>query len=87
MEPDGRYRDKDAGLLEEFLPKTIEHISYKDHVSNVEARRKTQAATGEYDKLLTLVKKRKLRWFGHASESSGLANKSRKSQWKEKEGM
>ena len=28
---------------------------------------------GEYDELLTLVKKRKLRWFGHVSGSSGLA--------------
>ena len=36
-------------------------------------RRKIQAAIGEYDELLTLVKKRKLRWFGHVSRSSGLA--------------
>ena len=39
----------------------------------MEVRRKIQAANGEYDKLLTLVKKQKLRWFGHASMSSGLA--------------
>ena len=32
-----------------------------------------QAAIGEYDELLTLVKKRTLRWFGHVSMSSGLA--------------
>ena len=48
-------------------------ISYKDHVTNEEVRRKIQAATGEYDELLTLVKKRKLRWFAHVSRSSGLA--------------
>ena len=42
------------------------NISYKDHVTNEEVRRKIQAAIGEYDELLTLVKKRKLRWFGHA---------------------
>ena len=36
-------------------------------------RRKIQAAIGEYDELLTVVKKRKLRWFGHVSRSSGLA--------------
>ena len=41
------------------------NISYKDHVTNEEVRRKIQAAIGEYDELLTLVKKRKLRWFGH----------------------
>ena len=48
-------------------------ISYKNHVTNEEARRKIQAAIEEYDELLTLVKKRKLRWFGHVSRSSGLA--------------
>ena len=49
------------------------NISHKDHVTNKEVCRKIQAAIGEYDKLLTLVKKWKLRWFGHASKSSGLA--------------
>ena len=49
------------------------NISYKDHVTNEEVRRKIQAAIGEYDELLTLVKKRKLRWFGHVSRSSSLA--------------
>ena len=48
------------------------NISYKDHVTN-EVRRKIQVAIGEYDDLLTLVKKRNLRWFGHVSRSSGLA--------------
>ena len=37
------------------------NISYKDHDTNEEVRRKIQAAIGEYDELLTLVKKRKLR--------------------------
>ena len=49
------------------------NISYKDHVTYKEVRKKIQAAIGEYDELLTLVKKRKLRWFGHVSRSSGLA--------------
>ena len=49
------------------------NISYKDHVTNEEVRRKIQAAIGEYEELLTLVKKWKLRWFGHVSRSSGLA--------------
>ena len=40
------------------------NISYKDHVTNKEVRRKIQTA---------MVKKRKLRWFGYASRSSGLA--------------
>ena len=42
-------------------------------VTNEDARSKIEAAIGKYDELLTLVKKRKLRWFGHVSRSSGLA--------------
>ena len=49
------------------------NISNKDHVTNEEVRRNIQAAIEEYDELLTLVKKRKLRRFGHISRSSGLA--------------
>ena len=49
------------------------NILYKDHVTNEEVRRKIPAAIGDSDELLTLVKKRKLRWFGHVSRSSGLA--------------
>ena len=49
------------------------NISYKDHVTNEEVRRKIHIAIGEYDELLTLVRKWKLRWFGHVSRSSGLA--------------
>ena len=49
------------------------NISYKDHFTNEEVCRKVQAAIGEHDELLTLVKKRKLRWFGHVSRSSSLA--------------
>ena len=49
------------------------NISYKDHVTNEEVRRKIQAATAEYDELLALVKKLKIRWFGHISRLSGLA--------------
>ena len=49
------------------------NISYNNHVTNEEVCRKIQAAIGD-DKLLTLVKKRKQRWFGHVSMSSGLAH-------------
>ena len=32
-----------------------------------------QADIGEYEELLTLVKKREIRWFGHVSRCSDLA--------------
>ena len=49
------------------------NISYKDYVTNEEIRRKIRAAIGKHDELLTLVKKRKLRWFDHVSRSYGIA--------------
>ena len=51
----------------------ILHISYKDHVTNEEVRAKIQQATGPHEDLLTIIKRRKLRWYGHVSHSSGLA--------------
>ena len=61
------------------------NILYKDHVTNTEVRRKIQAAIGDYGELLTLVKKRKLRWFGRVSRSSGLAKTILQGTVKEKE--
>ena len=49
------------------------NISYKDHVTNKEVRNRFQNATGVHYDLLTMVKKWKLRWYGHISRSSGMA--------------
>ena len=51
----------------------ILHILYKDHVTNEEVRAKIQQAIGPHEDLLTIVKRRKLQWYGHVSLSSGLA--------------
>ena len=49
-----------------MLPKVIE-VSFKTYATNKEAKQSFE--------FLTLVKKRKLRWFGHISRSSGLAKR------------
>ena len=59
-----------------------QNISYKNHVTSEEVRRKIQTAIGEYDELLALVKKWMLRWLGHVSRSSGLA----KTVWVQRQG-
>ena len=51
----------------------IIHTSHKDHVTNEEVRAKIRQATGPHEDLLTIVKRRKLQWYGHVSHSSGLA--------------
>ena len=50
----------------------ILHISYKDDVTNENVRAKIQQAIGPQEDL-TIVKRRKLQWYGHVSRSSGLA--------------
>ena len=49
------------------------NISYKDHVTNEEVRNRIQNAIRVHDDLLSMVKKRKLKWYGHISRSSGMA--------------
>ena len=49
------------------------NISYKDHVTNEEVRNRIQNETGVRGVLLTMVKKWKIRWYGHISRSSAMA--------------
>ena len=48
------------------------HISYNDHVTNEEVRAKIQQAIEPHEDLI-IVKRRKLKWYGHVFRSSGLA--------------
>ena len=49
----------------------ILRISYNDHVTNAKVHAKIQQAIGPHEDL-TIVKRRKLQWYGHVSRSSGL---------------
>ena len=48
-------------------------ISYRDHITNEEVKARIGNAIGPYVDLLTSVKRRKLKWLGHVTRSSGLA--------------
>ena len=54
----------------------ILRISKKDHVTNEEVYAKIQQAIRPLEDLLTIVKRRKLQWYGHVSCSLGLAKTS-----------
>ena len=51
----------------------ILRISYKDDSTDEEILAKIQQAIGPHEDLLTIVKRRKLQWYGHVPRSSGLA--------------
>ena len=59
--------------MEMMCYRKILRISYKNYVTNEEVRAKIQQAFGPHEDLLTIVKRRKLQWYGHVSRSSGLA--------------
>ena len=40
-------------------------INYKDRITNIEVNNGFQQAIGPNEELLTIVRKRTLRWFGH----------------------
>ena len=48
-------------------------ISYRDHITNEEVRDRIRQAIGPYEDLLTTIRKRKLKWFGHVTRGEGLA--------------
>ena len=48
-------------------------ISYRDHITNEDVKAGIGNAIGPYGDLLTSVKRRKLKWYGHVTRSSGLA--------------
>ena len=53
--------------------RTLLGISYTDHITNEEVKARTGNVIGPYEGLLTSVKRRKLKWYGHVTRSSGLA--------------
>ena len=57
-------------LMRSLLTSIFLYACY--HVTNEEVRAKIQQAIAPYD-LPTIVKRRKLQWYGHVSRSSGLA--------------
>ena len=63
-----REQAMDMGCYRKIL-----RISYKDHNTIEEVRAKIKQAIGSHENLLTIVKRRKLQWYGHISRSSGPA--------------
>ena len=51
----------------------ILYISYEDHITDEEVCAKIQQAIRPHKNLLTIRKRRKLKWYGHVFRSSGLA--------------
>ena len=62
--------EKRTQVFEMRYSQKLSDIPHMGLVTNEEIGRKIQEAIVEIDELLTLVKKRNLRWFVHVSKSS-----------------
>ena len=56
-------------------------ILYNDHVTNEEVHNIIQRAIGPYEDLLTTVKREKVKWYGHVSQTSGLTKTTLQGSW------
>ena len=72
MDPYSRAPKKKTSLGNEVLPQDAIPLIQR-RCSNEEVHAKIQQAIGPHEDLLTIVKRRKLQWYGHVSRSSGLA--------------
>lgn len=59
--------------LEMRCYRTILGISYMDHITNEEVRNTIRRKVGQYEDLLTIVKRRKLKWYGHVTRANSLS--------------
>ena len=73
MDPHSRTAKEDRCSVEMRCFRRILGISYTDHVTNEEILKTIAQHVGHYDDPLTTGKKRKLRWYGHVTRSSGLS--------------
>ena len=64
---------KNSSLFESRCFHKLLGISYRDHITNEEVKARIGNAIGPYEDLLTAVKIRKLKWYRHVTQSSGLA--------------
>jgi len=50
------------------------NVSHKEHQTNVSIRAEMEAAIGKHEHLLSTIRRRKMRWFGHINRSHSLAD-------------
>ena len=72
MDPYSRAPKKNTSHGNEVLLQDTTHLIQRPCYQR-EVRAKIQQAIGPNEDLLTIVKRRKLQWYGHVSRSSGLA--------------
>ena len=64
--------EKNTSHGNEVQPQDITHLIQRPYYQR-EIRAKIQQAIGSHEDLLTIVKRRKLQWYGHVSRLSGRA--------------
>ena len=72
MDPNSRAAKKNANHRIEVLPQQTKHLMQRPFY-NEEVCDKIRQAIGPHEDLLTIVKRPKLKWYGHVCRTSSLA--------------
>ena len=72
LEVNSRYTKKNPTMEMRYFRRLL-NINYIDHITNEEVKRRIRLESGQYEELLSTVKKRKLKWYGHVTRASGLS--------------
>ena len=73
MDPHSSAPKKNTSHGNEVLLHDTTHLIQRPCYQQEQVRAKIQQAIGPHEDLLTIVKKRKLQWYGHVSRSLSLA--------------
>ena len=65
--------EKRISAFEQRCFRRLLGICYKDRITNIEVKNRIKQAIGPYEDLLTTVRERILRWYGHVMRGGGLA--------------
>ena len=71
MDIDNRFGEKDSDNCDEMLLQVAQHLIQRSH-HKCWGREQITKAEGPHEDLSTTVKKRKLKWCGHFTRSTGL---------------
>ena len=66
MDPHSKAAKKNTSHRNEVLLQDTTHLIQR-HVTNEEVSAKVQQAIGPNEDLLAMIKRRKLKWYGHVS--------------------
>ena len=73
LDSNSKLAKEDHSSGNEMLQETPRNFIKRPHITNEEVRNTINQHISQYYDLLTMIKKKKMKWYGHVTRSDGLA--------------